>query len=224
MLILFSLDQFGPFYYDSTIVPANKVPKTYADILDPYWKSKLVLTYPNDDDGVLYLFSLIIERYGFKWLDSLLKQDVMWVRGAAAATGAIIDNHSSGKGSRVLTFSALGGFTPSTSFLQVHQPDAPDQFMTWAQQAAIFASTPRPESSKLFLSFLLSTEWQSTLSASGGPSIRTSLTGTNNVFMANNTQPSGYITFMGNRENVEWWRMQMETYIGLAKGPDPAFS
>ncbi|KAL6826531.1 periplasmic binding protein-like II [Trichoderma camerunense] len=217
-------NQFGPFYYDSTIVPANKVPKTYADILDPYWKSKLVLTYPNDDDGVLYLFSLIIERYGFRWLDSLLKQDVMWVRGAAAATGAIIDNHSSGKGSRVLTFSALGGFTPSTSFLQVRQPDAPDQFMTWAQQAAIFASTPRPESSKLFLSFLLSTEWQSTLSASGGPSIRTSLTGTNNVFMANNTQPSGYITFMGNRENVEWWRMQMETYIGLAKGPDPAFS
>jgi ABC-type Fe3+ transport system substrate-binding protein len=192
--------------------------------LDPFWKSKLVLTYPNDDDGVLYLFSLIIERYGFQWLDSLLKQDVMWVRGAAAATGAIISSHASSNGSRVLTFSGLGGFTPSTSFLQVRQPEAPDQFMTWAQQAAIFASTPRPESSKLFISFLLSDEWQSSLVVSGAPSIRTSLTGTNNVFTANNTQPSGYIAFMSRREDVEWWRMQMETNIGLPVGPDPVLA
>jgi len=171
---------------------------------------------------VLYLFRLIVARYGFDWLDALLQQDVQWVRGATLATGTIIENHAN-NGSRVLTFSGLGGFTPSTDFLKVKQPVSPDQFMTWAQQAAIFKSTRRPESAKLLASFLLSDEWQGPIAARGVPSIRASLNtaqGTD-VFAANNTQPSGYINFMSDREEVEWWRFQMELSIGLARGDDP---
>ncbi|KIL88325.1 fe3+ abc transporter periplasmic protein [Fusarium avenaceum] len=216
-----SYNQFGPFYYDSDRVPANKVPKTYADVLDPYWKGKIVLTYPNDDDGVLYQFKLIIQKYGFKWLDALLKQDIKWVRGATLATGTIIQDHSS-NGPRVLTFSGLGVFTPSTTFLKTAKPEAPDRFMTWAQQSAIFKSTPRPNSAKLLASFLLSDSWQKNIATSGAPTVRDSLTGANNVFKANNTEPLGYAKFMNDRQDVEWWRMQMETQIGLAVGPDPA--
>ncbi|KAM0227380.1 hypothetical protein ACHAPO_011566 [Fusarium lateritium] len=216
-----SYNQFGPFYYDSDRVPADKVPKTYADVLDPYWKGKIVLTYPNDDDGVLYQSKLIIQRYGFEWLDALLKQDVKWVRGATLATGTIIQDHSS-NGARVLTFSGLGIFTPSTTFLKTVKPEAPDQFMTWAQQSAIFKSTPRPNSAKLLASFLLSNSWQKDIAIRGAPTVRQSLTGANDVFKANNTEPLGYIEFMGDRRDVEWWRMQMETQIGLAVGPNPA--
>jgi ABC-type Fe3+ transport system substrate-binding protein len=183
----------------------------------------LVLTYPNDDDGVLYLFKLIIQKYGFEWLDALLKQDIKWVRGATAATSTIIEGNASGDGDRVLTFSGLGGFTPSTSFLKVQQPNAPDEFMTWAQRAAIFNSTPRPQSAKLLLSFLLNDDWQKPIAQRGAPSVRTSLAAqyNNNIFAANNTQTSGYIDFMADREEVEWWRFQMETSIGLAVGPNP---
>lgn len=101
-------DQFGPFYYDSEKVAADRVPSTYADVLDPFWKDKIALTYPNDDDGVLYQFKLIIEQNGFTWLDKLLLQNVKWVRGATAATKAIIDDHESNNGSIVLSFSGLG--------------------------------------------------------------------------------------------------------------------
>ncbi|KAG5764525.1 hypothetical protein H9Q72_007414 [Fusarium xylarioides] len=209
-----SYNQFGPFYYDSERVPAAKVPKTYADVLDPYWKGKIVLTYPNDDDGVLYQFKLIIQKYGFGWLDSLLKQDVKWVRGATLATRTIIQDHAS-NGPRVLTFSGLGVFTPSTDFLKMAKPEAPEQFMTWAQQSAIFKSTPRPNSAKLLASFLLSDSWQTNIAASNAPTVRESLSGKNNVFKANNTEPLGYIKFMSDRQDVEWWRLQMETEIGL---------
>lgn len=116
------------------------------------------MTYPNDDDGVLYQFKLIIEQHGFAWLDKLLLQNVRWVRGATAATTAIIDDHESASGSVILSFSGLGGFTPSTSFLKVQQPRLPDRFMTWAQQGAIFSSTKMPESAKLLSAFLLSDE------------------------------------------------------------------
>lgn len=202
----------------------EQVPKSYADVLDPFWKNKIALTYPNDDDGVLYQFVLIIQQHGFSWLDGLLRQNVKWVRGATAATGAIIKDHESTDGSRILSFSGLGGFTPSTTFLKVQQPTLPDRFMTWAQQGAIFKSTQMPESAKLLSAFLLSDAWQKPIAARGAPTVRASLSADNDVFASNNTKPLGYIRFMSNRTEVEWWRMQMETSIGLAVGPDPVLA
>lgn len=35
------------------------VPVEYTDYLKPEFKDKLVLTYPNDDDAVLYQFDLM---------------------------------------------------------------------------------------------------------------------------------------------------------------------
>lgn len=34
-------------------------PREFADFLDPWFKDQLVLTYPNDDDAVLYAFDLM---------------------------------------------------------------------------------------------------------------------------------------------------------------------
>lgn len=34
-------------------------PKEYTDYLKPEFKDKLVITYPNDDDAVLYQFDLM---------------------------------------------------------------------------------------------------------------------------------------------------------------------
>lgn len=93
--------------------------------------------------------------------------------------------------------------------------------MTWAQQGAIFASTKMPESAKLLSAFLLSDAWQKPIATRGAPSVRTSLSTNNDVFEAGNTEPLGYIQFMSNRTEVEWWRMQMETSLGLAVGLDP---
>jgi ABC-type Fe3+ transport system substrate-binding protein len=35
------------------------VPKGYTNFLKPMFKGKLVLTYPNDDDAVLFQFNLM---------------------------------------------------------------------------------------------------------------------------------------------------------------------
>lgn len=37
----------------------SSVPIEYTDFLKPEFKDKLVLTYPNDDDAVLYQFNLM---------------------------------------------------------------------------------------------------------------------------------------------------------------------
>lgn len=183
----------------------------------------MVLEYPNDDDGSLYLFSLIIQRYGWSWLDRLNQQDVMWLRGAAGPAYTINQDQNTTNSARVLTFTTLGYSLGSTTFKKTY-PEAPERFMSWSQTCAIFAGTTRPESSKLFEAFLLSDEYQGNLIKTS-PSVRNSLITqpSQNVFMQNNTEVSGYSAFMMDRANVEWWRFQVEAVIGLAAGPDPIY-
>ena len=47
---------------DSLSANLNKttaVPTSYKDFIKPEFKDKIVLTYPNDDDAVLYQFELM---------------------------------------------------------------------------------------------------------------------------------------------------------------------
>ena len=222
-------DSFGDFYYDSTKVSA---PETYADLLDPKWKGKLVLTYPNDDDAVLYLFSIIVEKYGFGWFDALVAQDVQWVRGTATPYFAIVNatlangteyvNGSQAVEHPALSFSTVA-YPPTVPAVKSVLQSAGEQSMAWAQTAAIFASTKRPETAKLFMSWLLSTGFQSAL-AKTGPTPLKSLNAQSgyDVHSSNVTQTSGFPLWMQDRARVGWWKLQFETSLGPPLGPDPA--
>lgn len=89
--------------------------------------------------------------------------------------------------------------------------------MSWAQTTAAFSSTKRPESAKLFLSWITSKEWQT---ADNGFSPLKSLD-QGMMALSNTTQVSGFRQFVGDRTLVEWWKLQFETTIGSAQGPGP---
>lgn len=199
---------FGSFVYNKAQVSPEEVPKSYADIIDPKWKGKLVLTYPNDDDAVLYVFSLIIQRYGYGWLDALGTQDVQWVRGTATPGIFIAQN-----GSRVLSFTTF----PVAPYLGI-TPPVSDRFLIWPQTAAILASTTRPETSKLFMSWLASNQTQEFL-ASVGLSPRYDIG--SSAFAIKNADPTAFRRFMEDRKNVEQLRFQFETSLGTAQGVSP---
>ena len=59
----------------------SDVPSTFGELTQPKWKGKLALTYPNDDDAITFLFSILINKYGWDWFETLVKQDVQWIRG-----------------------------------------------------------------------------------------------------------------------------------------------
>ncbi|KAJ5022576.1 hypothetical protein J3E73DRAFT_373857 [Bipolaris maydis] len=48
-----------PVGLDKVYVPMKDAPVEWGDRLRPEFKDKLVLTYPNDDDAVLYAFDLM---------------------------------------------------------------------------------------------------------------------------------------------------------------------
>ncbi|KAL3422843.1 ABC transporter [Phlyctema vagabunda] len=213
---------FGKFVYDKDQIPENEVPNSYADLLDPKWRGKIVATYPNDDDAIAYLFALIVERYGFEWLEAFATQDVKWVRGSATPSYVIFDQHNNitdpstaPAAGRILTFTTIGYPPGNPDFLGFKEPPFPEQYMSWAQTSAIFASTRRPETAKLFQAWITG-EFQN----SGGFSPLVSLD-EGKLMTSNNTQSSGFRQFMQDREKVEWWKLQFETTLGTAQGPGP---
>ncbi|KAH7176101.1 hypothetical protein EDB81DRAFT_632448 [Dactylonectria macrodidyma] len=133
----------------------GKAIQDYPDFLRPEFKGKLALTYPNDDDAILFAFDLILNRYGTAWFEKLLEQEPRWVRGSATGPTLVADPNT--------TFAAT-----FTSSLRLNKPPSPlkyrfpkkGEYVSWAQTAAILKDAPHPEGAKLLHNFLLSKEFQ----------------------------------------------------------------
>lgn len=156
---------------------------------------------------MLYLFKLIIQQYGWQWLDQLLEQDVQWVRGTATPAEIMLHNTS-----KTLSFTT---FPPAEDWVSV--PPVSDQYMSWTQTSAIFKATKLPETAKLLQAFLISEAYQRIAEA---PSVRRDV-GNVTIWDANNTDYTTFHQFMENRDMVEQWRFVFEDKIGTAQGLSP---
>jgi ABC-type Fe3+ transport system substrate-binding protein len=199
---------------NTKLVPEAEAPRDAVDYLDPKWRGRIVLTYPHDDDAVLYQFDRIISEHGWGYLDRLMTQDVQWLRGTVPARLVVA------KGDKVATFTASGVLTPpADSPFKLILPRK-DSFLTWPQTGAIFKDSSRPAAAKLYLSWLLSKEMQEGRGlwpvrhdfappAGFGPVIHY------------NTYPVRFRAFMQDRARVERLKFQMEHYIGAPQGANP---
>ncbi|KAI3329774.1 ABC transporter [Ustulina deusta] len=190
-------------------------PQEFEDFLKPEFKDKLVLTYPNDDDAVLYAFDLIMQQFGYGWFESLLAQNPRWVRG----TGTPVTLLSESNGTASATFTSSAGLTPPSP-IGITFPTK-GLFVSWPQRAAILKDAPHPEGAKLLHSYLLSEEHQSSL---GTWSVRKDIaapTGYSDLADISSTNPNGFEGFMVDRERVERLKLFFEDKIGTAQGLSP---
>ncbi|KIL93869.1 abc transporter [Fusarium avenaceum] len=196
----------------------NKIsegPREFADFLKPEFKDKLVLTYPNDDDAVLYAFDLIMQEFGYEWFEKLLKQNPRWVRGTATPVALLSDANST----VAATFTSSIGLQSSGN-LTVTIPTK-GSFVTWAQRAAIFKDAPHPEAAKLLHNFMLSNENQN---GSGSWSVLKDATapkGYPGIMDIPSTNPAEFDRFMSDRVRVERLKLFFEDKIGTAQGLSP---
>jgi len=69
--------------YNTTLVKAEEAPKSYADLLDPKWKGKLVKAHPGYSGTIMTATYQMSRDLGWSYFEKLAQQDVMQVQSSA---------------------------------------------------------------------------------------------------------------------------------------------
>ncbi len=69
--------------YNTSLVTAEEAPKSYADLLDPKWKGKIVKSHPSYSGGTLTSTFQVARDVGWDYFEKLARQNVMQVQSAA---------------------------------------------------------------------------------------------------------------------------------------------
>ncbi|MEH6373387.1 extracellular solute-binding protein [Streptomyces sp. KLMMK] len=188
----------------------NNAPVEAQDFLKPEFKNKLVFTYPNDDDAVLYYFKQLTDKYGTDYLKKLLAQNPKFVRGTADASGLV------GTGDYVANFGSSG----SASGLSKTSIPEKSPWVAWPQTGAILKDAPHKAAAKLYMSWILSMQGQQ-----NRWSARTDVAtpaGRKGIFDYPNMNPLGLGAFMSDRAALDRYKALINLYVGDVKGANPA--
>ncbi|KAK0195881.1 ABC-type Fe3+ transport system [Armillaria mellea] len=193
--------------YSTAKTTAADAPKNFNDYLNSKWQNKIVSVYPNDDDGVLFLFYKIQQAHGWTAITNFISMGIDWVRGSVTPTTVLLSSAP-----QAVTFTTAAGFPNATSGVVEQLPTSdPSGLSIWSQRAAIFNTAAHPNAAKLYMNWVLSVDYQTVL-ATGGWTLAS-------YGSLLDTKP--FDQFMLNRPIVEQFRFQIEQLIGLPQGPSP---
>jgi len=142
--------------YNTNLVKREDAPKSYADLLDPKWRGKIVKGHPGYSGAVLTNTYLWVRELGWPYLEKLAEQKVMQVQSAADPPKKIAI------GERAVMadgndYSLEVGKLNNQPVEIVHATEGSPVIPV---PSGIFRSAPNPNAAKLFQSFLFSVEAQ----------------------------------------------------------------
>jgi len=140
------------YAYNTALVPAAEVPKSALDFLKPRFEGQLITTDPTEDDAGLSVFNLIVEKYGWDYMDKYMAQKPAFV-----TTGHAVVSNAIAAGEKLATFDSTST-TPRLK--QQGKPIEPvfsqaDPTPVFLVGAAIFKDAPHPNAAKLYLTWYL---------------------------------------------------------------------
>ena len=147
------------FYgYNPDRVQHQAVPRLAIDFLRSQFAGGLISAYPSDDDATLFAFATIVKKYGWGYMAQYMKQQPKFVQGHLGVARSLGSGESlvsfDATASSVLAVQRAGGKValagPTDDFLPV-----------FFSAEAILKNSPHPNAAKLYVTWLLSKEWQS---------------------------------------------------------------
>jgi len=69
--------------YNTALVKAEEAPKSFADLLDPKWKGKIVKAHPGYSGTIMTATYQMQRDLGWSWFEQLAKQNIMQVQSSA---------------------------------------------------------------------------------------------------------------------------------------------
>jgi iron(III) transport system substrate-binding protein len=142
--------------YNTDFVKPEDAPKSYADLLDPTWRGKLVKGHPGYSGAILTATFLIVRELGWTYLEKLAEQKVLQVQSAADPPKKIQI------GERAIM---VDGNDYNLVLLKERGQPVQPVYQTEGSPLitvdnGIFKSAPNPNAARLFQSYMFSAEGQ----------------------------------------------------------------
>lgn len=139
--------------YNPNLIPADEVPRSWQEFVDPKWTGKTVTSHPAFSGGAAVNFSLIIQTHGWDWVQKLAAIDNLFVRGHAAVARMVIT------GERPLALISHHNLLQAKDEGQPIELVLPEEGIPAAHVfIAIPKDAPHPNAARLFLNFMLTEE------------------------------------------------------------------
>ena len=198
------------FYgYNTEQLQVDAVPKSAADFLKPQFKGKLISAYPADDDATLYAFFIIVRRYGWFYMKKYMAQQPKFIQGHLGVARSL------GSGESLASFDNTVNSTLNVQRaggkLALAAP-ANEPVPVFFTSEAILKDAPHPYAAKLFVSWFLSKDWQSSTgvySSRNDVPPPAGLKPLSSYHLANN-----YLKFVTNERQLVALRQLFEKYTG----------
>src|SRR5438270_5335381 len=94
------------YAYNTAAVKPEDTPKSALDFLKPMFAGKMISVYPADDDAALYLFHLIVQKYGWEWMDKYMASKPSFIQGHLPVARSVAAGES------IATFDASSSVWP----------------------------------------------------------------------------------------------------------------
>ena len=150
--------------YNTSLVKPDAAPRSFADLLDPKWKGKIVKGHPGYSGTIMTATYQMQRDLGWTWFEQLAKQNVMQVQSSADPPKKL------DLGERAIM--ADGN---EYNILQIKESGRPVE-PVYASEGSpliigpngIFKNSPNPNAARLFQSFCFSPEAQQLIIDVGG--------------------------------------------------------
>ncbi|MFZ3323949.1 MAG: extracellular solute-binding protein [Usitatibacter sp.] len=150
--------------YNTNLVKDSEAPKSYADLLDPKWKGKMVKAHPGYSGTALTGTFAVTKVLGWGYLERLSKQGVLQQQSTTATPKSL----ASGERAVMVDGNEYNMFTEidRKSPVKIIYPTEGTPFVN--SPSAIFAGAPHPNAARVFENFIFTPAAQQLLVNEGG--------------------------------------------------------
>jgi len=150
--------------YNTNLVTAAEAPKSYADLLDPKWKGKLVKAHPSYSGTSLTGTYALVKALGWDYFEKLAKNGVQQLQSTTAPPKTL----ASGERAVMVDGNEYNIFIEMQAKSPVKPIYATEGTPFVTSPTAVFASAPHPNAARVFQNFLYTIEAQQILVDAGG--------------------------------------------------------
>jgi iron(III) transport system substrate-binding protein len=150
--------------YNTDLVKAEEAPKSFADLLDPKWKGKLIKAHPGYSGTIMTATYQITRDLGWGYLEKLAQQSVMQVQSASDPPKklALGERAVQADGNEYNLFQLKERGRP------VEPVYATEGTPLIVGPNAVFKNAPNPNAARLFQNYCFSAECQQLIVDAGG--------------------------------------------------------